>query len=186
MNASEYLNSHWVKNEIWKHLERPKHQRCLWMNSSFLPEGEKSFADVGCGLGHSTQYMADWTLDAKWTGIDFDQDAIDRARAIFPRLRFHSFASIAALGDCEPFDGVVCSEVVEHVENDRELIEALWRMTADTLVVTTPNRYINDPGHLRVYTEETLAALFDGIPHTITSDGPFFFIVCKRNAAKEC
>jgi len=177
MDASSYISKHWARKEVWRNLASPKHQARFRSCVSFL-EGQ-TFADVGCGLGHSTDYMRRMK-DGEWTGIDFSTDAIEQARENFTGMDFLCVYSIQDLVGVF-YDGVVCSEVIEHVEWDRKFILGVWSLTRKAMVVTTPNKHVNDPGHLRVYTEEMLEDLFTGIPHVIESKGPFWYIVCRRN-----
>lgn len=178
MKTKEYLENHWIKNKIWTHLEWPKHQNRLRMCTSYL-EGEK-FIDVGCALGHSTYHMKKF-LSGNWSGLEFMQEAVEKARELFPEITFYYSKDFNILPICGQFDGVVCSEVIEHVENDKALIDGLMNITKKVLVITTPNRRINDPGHLRVYTEEKLSKLLNGYNFEIVNEGIFFFGVIKKN-----
>lgn len=177
MEAKDYLESHWIKNKIWTHLEWPKHQDRFRACVSYL-EGER-FIDIGCALGHSTNILKKF-LPGNWSGLEFMQEAVDRAKELFPDISFYYSKDFNFLPTCGQFDGVVCSEVIEHVENDKALIEGLVNITKKTLVITTPNKRVNDPGHLRVYTEETLSELFDSHAFEIIRDGLFFYIILRK------
>lgn len=181
MNATEYLNGHWIKKKIWRHLASPIHQRRFDMIASFLPEGGKTFADVGCGCGHSTRELANRKRRGRWTGIDFGTKAIAAAKRRFPELLFEYAETIEGLGESiGRFDGIVCSEVIEHVEDDATFVASLLNMTRETLVVTTPARKVADPGHIRQYSAEQLAELFSAAPHEIQREGPFFYVICRN------
>ena len=82
---------------------------------------------------------------------------------------------------CGQFDGVVCSEVIEHVEKDQELVNGLIAITKKVLVITTPDREVNDPGHLRVYDKGMLEALFCGQRFKIHRIKPFFYVVVRMD-----
>jgi len=177
MKVREYLENHWIKNKIWTHDKWPKHQLRLKMCAAFL-EGKK-FIDVGCCLGHSTHYMKKF-FPGEWSGLEFWEEAVIKAQKLFSDITFYYSSDFNLLPICGKFDGVVCSETMEHVEYDKELLKSLINITKKVLVMTTPNLYINDPGHLRVYTEESLAELFKGFNYTIHSIGTFFYIVIKN------
>lgn len=177
MKAKDYLVNHWIKNKIWTHLEWPKHQDRFRACVSYL-EGER-FIDIGCALGHSTNILKKF-LPGNWSGLEFMQEAVDRAKELFPDISFYYSKDFNFLPTCGQFDGVVCSEVIEHVENDKALIEGLVNITDKVLVITTPNIKVNDPGHLRVYTEETLSELFDSHAFEIIRDGLFFYIILRK------
>jgi len=81
---------------------------------------------------------------------------------------------------------VVCSEVIEHVEDPADFVRALVNVTAPggVLVLTTPNRPVSDPGHIRVYSRPMLEGLFADFPGTveIKSEGRFWYVIARREA----
>jgi 2-polyprenyl-3-methyl-5-hydroxy-6-metoxy-1,4-benzoquinol methylase len=179
MTAKEYLEKHWNKNKIWTHLLSPVHQKRLKYCADTM-QGE-NFVDIGCGAGHSTNIMKGFH-PGNWTGIDFCDITINNAKKIFSNINFISLESVSKLNDLEPYDGVVCSEVIEHVENDLELVNALYNITKKITIITTPSIKVDDPGHLRVYNEKSLKQLFNNISNTtIKQDGKFFYICLKKN-----
>jgi 2-polyprenyl-3-methyl-5-hydroxy-6-metoxy-1,4-benzoquinol methylase len=113
-----------------------------------------------------------------WFGIDMSQSAISKAEALFPKERF--LFSKDLLDIDVRFDGVVCSEVIEHVEDDIGFAKKLLGITRNTLVVTTPNRHVDDPGHLRVYTKKSLLKLFGSKGVSIESIDTFFVVTLKK------
>jgi len=181
MNARDYLEQHWIKNQIWTHLTRKLHQERLKRCTSYL-EGE-TFLDVGCGIGHSTDHMKRF-LPGDWSGLEFWDDAAQIARGTFPEITFYSLnEGFNFRPVCGEFDSVVCAEVIEHVEDDQALVDRLLDITKKVLVITTPNRKVIDPGHLRVYTPDTLAALcssVDGLEWQIINSARFFYVVIKK------
>lgn len=160
MDAEAYITRHWIPNRIWTHLAWPRHQERLRRCAEALPASGK-FLDVGCACGHSTEIMRGFRPAAFWFGADFSKTAITHARSLFPAIGFYTLACPADFVRLGPFDGVVCSEVLEHSPDDTALAEALLNITAGTLVVTTPWVKVSDPGHLRIYTEKSLRALFE-------------------------
>jgi len=178
MDAEEYIQKHWVKDLIWRHIAgRRRHHRRLKRCADLMTGS--TFADVGCACGHSTAELAKFH-PGNWTGIDFSRTAIERAMMEFgDRFNFTYCGSIERLAGM--YDGVVCSEVIEHVRDPAALVEALKAMTLGTLVVTTPVEVVSDPGHVRVFTEESLAAAFPLAK--ITREGPYWFAVWQRMEA---
>jgi 2-polyprenyl-3-methyl-5-hydroxy-6-metoxy-1,4-benzoquinol methylase len=176
-SAAEY-RAFWMKKKVWNRLERPHHQeRIKWCADRCIGE---SFIDVGCACGHSTNYMAGFH-PGKWHGVDFDEQIVVAAREFFPAIKFFALGVISQLYTLGMFDSVVCSEVIEHIADDRELVAQLWAITGRKLILTTPNRFVDDQGHLRVYNEKQLRALFGmDAKVSIISLGRFWRVTAER------
>jgi len=184
MNAKQYIETHWRPNKVWNNLLAEKHQtrlrRCaeLCLPNRENPDGSE-FIDVGCAFGHSTDHMARFR-PATWTGMDFDEGAVLEARRRFPQYPFFYAPDhdMLAATRGRTFDSVVCSEVIEHVEDDAAFVRGLLLLARRRVVITTPNVRVKDPGHLRAYTRETLAKLLEGTGRVrILSEGRFFYAV---------
>ena len=179
MNAPEYLEL-WEKGQAWKGLRSKRHQARLRRCAEAVAGGQ-TFADVGCAFGHSTAILRGF-CPGLWTGIDFGARAVSRAAELFPDIRFVYRREIDDLPALGRFDGVVCSEVIEHVEDPGALVAALWGMTGRRLVVTTPARKVISAGHLRTYTEEALYKLFWApLGARIERDDHFFYVTAERD-----
>jgi 2-polyprenyl-3-methyl-5-hydroxy-6-metoxy-1,4-benzoquinol methylase len=174
MNASEYLTKHWGPHSVWTHLKNKKHQVRL-RRCAELCLGER-FCDIGCAFGHSTAIMSGFKPGA-WSGLEFSADAVVKATELFPALSWYLSETVEALYSMKGyFDSVVCSEVMEHVEDDRLLALRVVEAATKRAVFSTPSIKVRDPGHLRLYTEASLHELFAAWPHQIYHEHPFFFI----------
>lgn len=174
MTAAEYLK-HWKKAKVWKHLLWPKHQRRFRQCASLI-DGN-TFLDVGCVFGHSTDHLNHFK-PGNWAGLDFVEEAIVMARKIFPKYEFiysPDYKMAEALAG-RMFDSVVCSEVIEHIEEDARFCSELLRIARKRIILTTPNIPINDPGHLRIYTSDSMEALFPGHECKVVTDDIFFYM----------
>lgn len=185
MEASEY-REHWLHRKVWTRLKKPQHQARLRRCADECV-GE-SFIDVGCACGHSTSIMSNFH-PGKWTGVDFDKEIIKNAKDFFPGMTFYALSGISQLQALGKFDSVVCSEVIEHIPDDRAFILQLWAIAGKKLIVTTPNRFVDDPGHLRVYGMKKLQRIFC-IEHlgadavcNIRSVGRFWHITVDRRTS---
>ena len=185
MQAAEY-RKHWMHRKVWNRLTRPQHQsRLKWCASECVGE---TFADIGCACGHSTAIM-EKAKAGKWTGIDFDPEIIRQALIFFPDRIFYPLGKVSDLHSLGKFDSVVCSEVIEHVPDDRELVAQLWGIADKKMILTTPNRFVDDPGHLRVYGMKKLQRIFntDALGQDaiikIESVGRFWHITVERREA---
>jgi len=182
LTAEKYIVGHWKAKKVYNNLAAPKHQDRL-QKCAELTRGSR-LADVGCAFGHSTAIMQDFR-PGNWRGFDLSATAITEARKFFPDMEFDHFPNINSMHkNLARFklDSIVCSEVLEHVADDRSLVLALWNAVSERVVFTTPSVKVNDPGHIRLYNEAMLEKLFEGIPHTLENTGLFWYIVCHKDA----
>ncbi|MDA1323547.1 MAG: methyltransferase domain-containing protein [Proteobacteria bacterium] len=99
--------------------------------------------DIGCGTGANlTVPLARIFCNCQFLGADVDVRSIESARnADLPaNVRF---VTIDALGEEEPFDLVIASEVLEHVEDPPAFLDRLRKLTRPEgrLILTVPNGY---------------------------------------------
>jgi len=105
-----------------------------------VPLKGKRFLDVGCGLGYFSQRAAN--LGAKVIGVDIGKKLIEKAKQRVPKGKFF----IASASDLpfknESFDIVLCTEVIEHVDNQRKVLSEIFRVLkkGGVFAITTPNR----------------------------------------------
>lgn len=103
----------------------------------------KRVLDVGCGNGlYLTAPLAGRFSETAFTGIDSDRPTIDFARAAspLPNLRFEAAEDFQSDA---PFDMVIASEVVEHVDDAPGFLRFLRSQlrAGGNLIVTIPNGY---------------------------------------------
>jgi len=114
-------------------------------------KGATSILDLGCGPGQFAEFVAAQLPSVQYTGLDFSNVAISRARQRCPNYLFERRElPTTNLGDLPAFDIVICTEVLEHVENDREILAVL---PAGTIIVASvPN--FDSFGHVRLFRSE--------------------------------
>lgn len=173
--------------------------------------------DMGCGSGrHVSRACADY--DAFVVGADLDFEDLKSARTNIKahesyggKLRGRwaiSRADITALPFSDSsFDHVICSEVMEHIPDDRQAAEELIRVlkTGGTLTISVPryfpekicwslseNYYNCNGGHVRIYRKRQITSLFEryGLKkrcehyaHSIHS--PYWWLRCLVGPEKE-
>jgi len=102
----------------------------------------KRVLDAGCGAGYGAAELAAEALTV--VGVDVAEEAIDFARAHYPlpNLTFERGTCTALPHADGSFDLVVAFEVIEHLENWRELLREARRVLAPggQFVVSTPNK----------------------------------------------
>jgi len=130
--------------------------------------------DVGCGTGRVTIRLAEqgFAVDA----LDIEEKVVDIARRVAQKRNLPIHFSVCdfvhqsgCLGD-ELYDVVVCTEVLEHVEDWQPVVRAMCRLLkpGGTLIITVPHNpklfsVIDEhAGHYRRYRPENIVSSLDG------------------------
>jgi len=93
--------------------------------------------DIGCGAGQLAAFIRDRGI-TDYVGLDFSTVRINYARAHVPELRFEvADAYTTDLFDTVPYDTVVCTEFLEHVNGDVDVMRRLRKGTR--FIGTVPN-----------------------------------------------
>lgn len=128
--------------------------------------------DVGSNIGCLVEAGREIGLDA--VGVEINPVLVDAARETYPQCSF--IATAMEDSDLEPgsFDGLYCSEVIEHAPDNNGFVAALARMLkpGGALYLTTPGlheyvgkgdpagwRDFGAPDHKLYYTKATLAQM---------------------------
>ncbi|GAA3712548.1 hypothetical protein GCM10022421_19840 [Oceanisphaera sediminis] len=108
----------------------------------------KSVLDIGCGPGQFAQYISREIPDLNYIGIDYSQVAIDKAKNKNPSIDFYTL-DIMEPGALEKFnvEAFVILEVLEHIDNDLELLSRLPK--GKKVIFSVPN--FDSFGHVRVF-----------------------------------
>lgn len=97
--------------------------------------------DVGCGNGIISIQLG--KLGFNVTGIDVSEKTIETARNNnpFPNVQFRVQSAEQLVASGELFDVIVCSEVLEHLDNPGALLKTLHQSLKEDgiLIVTVPN-----------------------------------------------
>lgn len=143
--------------------------------------------DAGCGNG-MLSYKA-WQRGADVLGISIKQNEVDGCRMMFNRakriadsgLRFENLNLYSLSATQSRFDAIICTEVLEHVRDDRRVCAKFFELLkpGGCVHVTSPNadhpynrHFPLDPdeqgGHVRPgYTADTYRALFEPLGFTV-------------------
>ena len=162
-------------------------KRCL-IDFEAVKSSVISVLDAGCGGGAKCIYLARCNPALEIVGIDVNQFALNHAENLrrkygLSNVRF-SMKDLAKHLDPEMFDFVIVSDVLEHVENDRQFAANIDRMLNargfvhinvpsrehdyDFSKLTPPEQgdlrqWMKDIGHVRLgYTPDGLTSLFPG------------------------
>jgi len=109
------------------------------------PQPGDRVLDLGCAAGAITHYLS--TFDAEPVGIDLQPLAIERARELFPGLRFEVADATQLPFADGSFDKAVAADFVEHIED-----ETFVAMCAELRRILVPGGlfaiYAPNPRHL--------------------------------------
>lgn len=105
-----------------------------------LPSGAEVL-DVGCGNGVISRSLGEKGFTVK--GVDVSAKAIARARELntFPRVKFDVVSAEQLVADGHRYHAVICSEVLEHLNDPGKLLNVLYQLIHEdgVLIVTVPN-----------------------------------------------
>lgn len=145
--------------------------------------------DAGCGEGVVLRQVQVLVQDSRLYGIDIDNELILVSREIVRGVSI-SRASITNLPYLsESFDLVICTEVLEHLEEPSEALTELSRVSANHLILSVPNEpwwrvanisrgrywphFGNTPGHLKHWTKSQFCNFISKYMHIVEIRNPF-------------
>ena len=130
-----------------------RHQRRI-VASMLDPFQIDRVLDVGCGEGSLLAFLGDRYRCSYLAGLDVARPAIERAQINYPGAAY-IVGDIEAVPKQDPFDLVTCIDVLEHVEQDVELIRGMAlvsrRFVLCGTIQGTMRRGEPEIGHVRNY-----------------------------------
>ena len=105
-----------------------------------IPEGG-TVLDVGCGNGVISRFLGRHGYQVY--GIDVSEKTITNARSLtdLPNVKFDVISAEQLVAAGNAYDAVICSEVLEHLNQPSDLLKTLFKSLKDNgkLIVTVPN-----------------------------------------------
>lgn len=99
--------------------------------------GSQSVLDIGCGPGQVAAFLRDKGL-RRYTGIDWSEVAINRARALCPNGQFFAVNALQSdVFETVEYDTAISLEFLEHVQEDISVLERL--LPGTRFLGTVPN-----------------------------------------------
>jgi 2-polyprenyl-3-methyl-5-hydroxy-6-metoxy-1,4-benzoquinol methylase len=119
--------------------------------------------DWGCALGQGLDQLNQSFNNQLLEGYDFSEQAINKARELFPRYKFHNQIP------SEKYDFVITSNCLEHFENPMKQLEEIAKLSRNCIIVMTPyNQIITNEVHPVTITEDTFPKSMNGFKKTQT------------------
>lgn len=93
---------------------------------------------IGCG---SQEDMSIIHKDCKGIGVDVSEEAIRKSKERYPQFEYRIADATKLPFAADSFDGVVCSEVIEHIPEDAKVYSEVKRVLKNggSFIITTPN-----------------------------------------------
>jgi 2-polyprenyl-3-methyl-5-hydroxy-6-metoxy-1,4-benzoquinol methylase len=126
--------------------------------------GASTMVELGCGEGELAARLLEHA-PAEYLGTDLSTEIIEEAKSRFPHLKFEAHSADGLPFEENSFDLVVACEVLEHVENPREVLREIKRLSRKWVLVSVPREPIwralnmargsywsdmgNTPGHIQ-------------------------------------
>lgn len=125
----DYYQNGIAKNILQKfwHTKKLKTVISLINSSNIKP---KKILDVGCASGWFLSKIAEKYPNAQCTGVDAYKKAIEYGQKFYKNLRLISADAHKLPFKNKSFDLVICTEVLEHVENPQKVLAEIKRVLA--------------------------------------------------------
>lgn len=133
-------------------------RRLLW--KMIAPLAFRSVLDVGCGQGSPLEEIARRRPGVELAGVDISKTAVELARRRLPAARFWAL-DLTTERLARDFDLILCTDVLEHVEDDQAMLGNMRRMCGGWCLVSTLQGRMRDyerqMGHVRNYGRDELS-----------------------------
>ena len=114
-------------------------------------DGVGRVLDIGCGTGQLAALLFDQGIE-EYVGLDFSPTAVAHAQRMAPRGRYVvGDARHADIYTSAEYDVLICTEVLEHIEEDLYVVTRF--PPAAHCVFSVPN--YDDAGHVRVFPDSS-------------------------------
>jgi len=132
------------------------------------PLNPKKVLDAGCGEGFTLNKLVLNKIGQSIEGIEYTKEAIALGKKLFPEANIKQGSIYELPYKDGSFDLVVCTEVLEHLENPQKALLEIIRVSKKHIILSVPNepffmlsnflrgknlsRLGNDPGHINYWT----------------------------------
>lgn len=106
---------------------------------STRPLNIESVLDVGCGEGFTLDRLHKEKIGKSYEGIEYEETAVELAKKMYPKLTFKQGDIYKLPYKSNSFDLVVCTEVLEHLEDPKKAYRELLRVSKKYVLLSVPN-----------------------------------------------
>ena len=143
---------YWRYFKAIKNQEKPlqflaKSEEAYWgiqrtLSTLTKDKNEIKILEIGSGLGYLTYALRSNGYNA--VGIDISKEAVDQSKKNFGDYYLHDDLFNYSKNNSEQYNIIILTEVIEHVENPLEFIEAALNLLSigGKILMTTPNKSI--------------------------------------------
>lgn len=162
-NETATIVAGWTDAHVYS--PAPRHRRRIMLNwLRNLPF--TTLLDAGCAHADFLRALAEQRPSAALHGCDICQELMEQNAAALPQIQFATLdLTKGKFPKEDPFDVVVTSEVLEHIEHWEEALLNILTHTRQYVFVTVPAgpRYAIDRriGHFKHYTIEEVSAVVE-------------------------
>ncbi len=138
------------------------------------PSAGKKIIDIGCGEGYLLYKIQEKFPKAELYGLDLSDGRITTTKGHVPKSYLLRGDVLSLPFADNTFDVVICSELLEHMNEYKEVVAELIRISKKHIIITVPNElklvslmcpkcktkhYLD--GHVNFFTEDKLKNIFE-------------------------
>jgi ubiquinone/menaquinone biosynthesis C-methylase UbiE len=99
----------------------------------------KTVLDAGCGEGFILSKLRQKNIGREMEGFDFSEEALSAGKKLFPNLVLRKGDINDMPYENSSFDLVLCTEVMEHLEQPTEALHEIVRVSRKYCLLSVPN-----------------------------------------------
>lgn len=99
----------------------------------------RTVLDAGCGEGFTLVKLHEHKIGTKLEGIEFSKGSVDLGKKMYPYLNLKQGSIYKLSHKNNSIDLVICTEVLEHVEDPIKALKELVRVSKKYLLLSVPN-----------------------------------------------